>query len=360
MKTVRVDLGERAYDVSVGVGVSAGASVASETGLRALIISDSNVDPLYGERCANQLVGQGLTVARSVVPAGEQSKSLARVKSLYTAAFDAGLDRNSVIVGLGGGMVGDLAGFVAATLLRGVRLIQVPTTLLAMVDSAVGGKTAVNVPEGKNLVGAFHQPVEVAADLGTLKTLPDREYASGLAEVVKYGVISDEDLLSNLERSADALIDRDPAVLEEVVTRCCEIKAAVVAADERESGLRAILNFGHTLGHAIERVLGYGQVLHGEAVAAGMVYALELSVAIKALPEAECGRIRNLLAKLGLPVRVSDMAQAAPWPDLRAAMVTDKKVVSSVPRFVLAESIGSAVFGCEVDEDILKEVFGRL
>ncbi|MFC1462648.1 3-dehydroquinate synthase [Verrucomicrobiota bacterium] len=357
MKTVRVSLGDRAYDVNVGAGVSVGSSLSEGAGLRVLLVSDSNVDPLYGDRCEEQLSALGCSVARSVVPAGEESKSLARVEALYTEALAAGLERTSVIVALGGGMVGDLAGFVAATYLRGIGLVQVPTTVLAMVDSAVGGKTAVNLPEGKNLVGSFHQPAEVAADLATLKTLPEREYASGLAEVVKYGVIWDAALFADLEKDAEGLLTRDMSVLEDVVTRCCEIKAEVVQADEKESSLRAILNFGHTLGHALERVLGYGRCLHGEAVSAGMAYALRLSSAEKGLPGDEAERAIALLARLGLPVDMAGLDVDVTWADLRAAMVTDKKAIGSVPRFVLAEKLGSVVFGCEPDEETLAEVF---
>lgn len=357
MKTVRVNLGDRSYDVNVGAGVSVGSSLSGEAGLRVLIVSDSNVDPLYGDACEEQLRSLGCTVARSVVPAGEESKSLDCVKGLYAEALEAGLDRTSVVVALGGGMVGDLAGFVAATLFRGIRLVQAPTSVLAMVDSAVGGKTAVNLQEGKNLVGSFHQPCEVAADLATLKSLPEREYASGLAEVVKYGVIRDAGLFSDLERNTEGLLARDPAVLEDVVTRCCEIKAEVVQADEKESSLRAILNFGHTLGHALERVLGYGRWLHGEAVSVGMVYALRLSVAEKGLSENESERAASLLAGLGLPVDMTGLDVKVSWDELRAAMATDKKTVGSVPRFVLAENIGSVVFGCEPDEKVLEEVF---
>jgi len=344
--------------VNVGAGVQVGSSLAGAAGVRVLIVSDSNVDPLYGDRCEEQLAAQGCSVARSVVPAGEESKSLRRVKELYTDALAAGLERTSVIAALGGGMVGDLAGFVAATYLRGIRLVQVPTTVLAMVDSAVGGKTAVNLPEGKNLVGSFHQPSEVAADLGTLTTLAEREYVSGLAEVVKYGVIWDGALFADLEKNVDGLLARDMRVLEEVVTRCCEIKAEVVKADEKESSLRAILNFGHTLGHALERVLGFGRCLHGEAVSAGMAYALRLSSAEKGLPGSEAERGVALLARLGLPVSMTGLDANVEWSDLRAAMVTDKKTVGSVPRFVLAEKLGSVVFGCEPDEKALEEAFG--
>jgi 3-dehydroquinate synthase len=275
------------------------------------------------------------------------------VEELYAKALSVGFDRRSVIVALGGGVVGDLAGFVAGTLLRGVRFIQVPTTLLAMVDSSVGGKTGVNLPQGKNLVGVFHQPVEVVADLDTLKTLPEREYLSGLAEVIKYGVIRDAAFFERLEARLDRLRARDADELEEVVARCCEIKAAVVSSDERETGERAILNFGHTLAHALENVGGYSRWLHGEAVAIGMAFAARLSEQQAGLPAADRQRIEAMLAALRLPVRVDQMA----WEAVRHAMQLDKKVWRRLPRFALAERLGHAVFGREVPEEILIQTF---
>jgi 3-dehydroquinate synthase len=322
--------------------------------MQALIVSDANVDALYGAACEAALRAQGLNARRAVVPAGEASKDLGRAAALCSAAAQAGLDRSSWIAALGGGMVGDLAGFVAAVYLRGVRCLHIPTTLLAMVDSSVGGKTGVNLPEGKNLVGAFHQPQAVAADLDTLETLPEREYLSGLAEVVKYGLIYDAEFFALVERGADTLLLRDKALLETVVSRCCEIKAEIVAADEKERGdLRALLNFGHTLGHALENAEGYGRWLHGEAVAIGMAYALELSCAARGLPRAECERARTLLRKLRLPVRRD--GGAALWTALRRAMAADKKTLDHKLRFVLLERIGRAQTGCDVKDNLLAE-----
>ena len=327
-----------------------------------LIVSDSNVDPLHGDRCEDVLRRRGLTVSRAVVPAGESSKSLERLAGLYETAVAAGLDRSSLVVALGGGMVGDLAGFLAATFLRGIGVAQVPTTLLAMVDSSVGGKTAVNLPQGKNLVGAFHQPVEVAADITTLRTLPDREYVSGLAEVVKYGVIWDAAFFELLERNVERLLSRDEDLLEEIVARCCEIKAEVVAVDELEAGARAILNFGHTLGHALEGVAGYGRWLHGEAVAAGMEYAARLSCALRGFPEEEERRLAELLSSLGLEraCRAARRGGESSWPDLRQAMSADKKTRRGALRLVLAERLGSVVFGCEPPEEVLEEAYSAL
>ena len=357
-KTVHVDLGERSYAIHIGAAPAVGEAIGSST--VALIISDANVDPLYGDGCEEQLCARGLRVGRAVVPAGEASKDLAVVRELYDRCFAAGLDRRSVIVALGGGVVGDLGGFVAATFLRGVPYLQVPTSLLAMVDSSVGGKTGVNVPQGKNLVGAFYQPIEVVAGLSSLATLPDREYRSGLGEVVKYGVIWDAGFFAALEDNVSGLLGRDARLLEDVVARCCEIKAQVVARDEKESGLRAILNFGHTLAHAVENVAGYGAYLHGEAVSIGMAYAARLSASLCGLPTADAERITRLLTGLGLPVGIADGGRVAEWAGMRAAMSSDKKSVARVPRFVLAEAIGRVAFGCELEEETLAEAFSEL
>jgi 3-dehydroquinate synthase len=352
-RTVRVDLGDRGYDIVVGRGVEPGARL-KEAGVRtALIVTDSHVDPLYGAACEARLRALGIEAKRAVVEAGETSKDLRRLESLYRAALGAGLDRSSAIVALGGGVVGDLAGFAAATFLRGVAFSQAPTTLLAMVDSSVGGKTGVNLPEGKNLVGAFHQPCEVCADVAKLATLPDREYASGLAEVVKYGVIWDAVLFERLEREADALRARDAAVVEDVVARCCEVKAEVVRLDEKETGVRAILNFGHTLGHALESAAGYGTLLHGEAVSMGMVFAARLSARLRGFAGGEVERLVALLERLGLPSRPSGAASS--WEALRQGMGADKKARGRMPRFVLVDRIGAVVFGCEAPESAMEE-----
>ncbi len=350
---VKVDLGDRSYDISIGSDLPIGGVLGSDSGVSALVVSDTNVAPLYMERCMELLKARGLKVSSAVVPAGELSKSIECAATLYGKAVDAGLDRKSVIVALGGGVVGDLAGFVAATFLRGVQFLQVPTSLLAMVDSSVGGKTAVDLPQGKNLVGAFYQPIEVVADLDTLETLPEREYISGLGEVIKYGVIWDEELFEYFEQNVDAMLSRDKVVLLNIVKRCCEIKAEVVAKDEREGGLRAILNFGHTYAHALETVSGYDKWLHGEAVSLGMVYAAKLSVEVCGFSENSTERLTILLDKLGLPVNLDSSLN---WSDLRRAMDADKKTLNSVPRFVLAEKLGTVRFGCEVPEDVLKIV----
>ena len=320
-----------------------------------LLVTDSNVALLHMPACEQALAARGLTVHRCVVPAGETSKSLATLAAVYEAAVAARLDRRSLVVALGGGVVGDLAGFAAATYLRGLPLVQVPTSLLAMVDSSVGGKTGIDLPQGKNLVGAFHQPVEVDIDLDTLKTLPDREYRSGLAEVVKYGVIRDASLFADLERGVPRLLERDPGFLGEVVARSCRIKADVVATDETEAGPRAILNFGHTFGHALETAAGYGAWLHGEAVAAGMVFAADVSVRQSGLAPEAAGRLRTLLAALGLPV--DWRGAGVGWEAVRMIMARDKKAQSGVVRFVLARTIGCVDYGCKVPDAVLRDVF---
>lgn len=353
---VKVELGLRSYEIHIGAGLLSRLGAHCKKlglGRNCLVVSDSNVNRLYGSAVVRSLKKADFVVVCEVVPAGEKSKSEKRIFDLYSKALAAGLDRKSFIVALGGGVVGDLAGFLAATLFRGIRLVQVPTTLLAMVDSSVGGKTGINLPEGKNLVGAFYQPALVLADTATLKTLPRREYLSGLAEVIKYGVISDPSLFSALERRWKDLIEGQSAFLESVITRCCEIKADVVRLDEREKGLRAILNFGHTMGHAIEQATGYGKYLHGEAIAIGMVLAAQLSIGLKGFKRGDCARLENLLRQIGLPVQ----RPACEWSAVRKSMGMDKKSAGRTPRFVLARKIGAVAVGCEVPEALLKEVW---
>jgi 3-dehydroquinate synthase len=256
------------------------------------------------------------------------------------------------LVALGGGVVGDLAGFAAASYLRGVDFVQVPTTLLAMVDSAVGGKTGINLPAGKNLVGAFHQPALVLADLATLETLPVREFNAGMAEVIKYGIIRDAEMFAEIESNVGAVSRLDPVLLRRLVRRSCELKAEVVGLDEREGGLRAILNYGHTLGHAIENVAGYGEYLHGEAISIGMVYASQLSETVCGLPAEATRRQRRLFEAFGLPVK----RQGFSWDALFEAMTVDKKAEDALPRFVLAESLGKVGLPRGVTADILRRV----
>ncbi len=318
-----------------------------------LVVTDSNVDPLYGDSCAEALREAGFTVGRAVVPAGESSKSGEPLFHVYDKAIETGLERSSFMVALGGGMVGDLAGYAAASFLRGVAFLQVPTTLLAMVDSAVGGKTGINLPQGKNLIGAFHQPAAVITDLETLRTLSERELRSGLAEVVKYGVIAQPELLDHLEQIAVETLKENPEQLADAVYRGCAIKADVVCRDEREGGLRAILNFGHTVGHAIEQAAGYGTYLHGEAISIGMVFAARLSVRRSGMPGTECERLIRLLEHLGLPVQ----APLLTWAQVREVMEKDKKKAQGQVRFVLAERLGSVTYGVSVPDEELEEVW---
>lgn len=350
---ITVNLGERSYDILIEAGLLARLPrLLNERGLlagRGLVVTDSNVGPLYGTGLADSLRSAGHEYPRSSVPSGEFSKSEACLFQLYDEALAAGLDRKSVIIALGGGVVGDLAGYAAASYMRGLRYIQVPTSLLAMVDSAVGGKTGINLPQGKNLIGAFHQPSLVLCDIGVLKTLPERELRAGMAEIIKYGIIIDEALFRYCEDNLDGALASDPEVIEHLVGRSCQIKAEVVRQDETESGLRAILNFGHTLGHAIEAVAGYGKYLHGEAISIGMVFAARLSAKVSGLPEADVGRIEQLLDRAGLPVRAPGLG----WEELRSAMGSDKKSSSGQPRFVLADAIGKVRHGIEVDEETL-------
>jgi 3-dehydroquinate synthase len=356
---VQVELGDRSYPIAIGNGLLAALGArCRERGARdrCLVVSDSNVEPLYGRRAVDALEQAGIAASTAVIPAGEPSKSGAELARLYEEAVRTGLDRRAFVVALGGGVVGDLAGFLAATLFRGIACVQAPTTIVAMVDSAVGGKTGINLSQGKNLVGSFWQPAAVVADLDTLATLPDREFRSGLAEVVKYGVIRDAALFDWLEAEADRILARDPDCLARMIARACEIKADVVRCDEREGGLRAILNFGHTLAHAVEKAASYGTYLHGEAVAVGMVYAARLSVLERGLEPAAPARLRTLLRRLDLPVSAPD----CPWETLRQAMGVDKKSVGRSPRFVLADRLGNAVFGCPVPESRLEEVWHGL
>jgi 3-dehydroquinate synthase len=357
---VTVPLGERAYDIVIKAGLlDRLPSLIDQYQIptaRGLIVTDDRVDPLYGYPLQQKLVAAGFSFPRSVVPAGEESKSREQLFQLYDDAAGAGLDRSSVVLALGGGVVGDLAGFLAASYLRGVGLVQLPTTLLAMVDSSVGGKTGINLPTGKNLVGAFHQPRLVVCDLGALSTLPGREYRSGMAEVIKYGVIRDAAFFAFCEEHAAALLKSDLNLLEHVVGRCCQIKAAVVTEDERESGVRAILNFGHTLGHAIEAVAGYGKYLHGEAISIGMVFAARLSVRLQGLAAGDAQRIEAALQRYQLPVRAPGLS----WSALRKAMGIDKKSTAGSPRFVLADAIGRVTFGVPVEDKLLAEVWESL
>jgi 3-dehydroquinate synthase len=339
-RRVEVALGERSYAVEIGAGLlqTLGARVAAATGARrAVLVTVPPVGRRYGAAVLRALRGAGIEASRVDVPDGDANKTLRQLAALYSALVARGADRHSALVALGGGMVGDMTGFAAATFLRGIPFVQVPTSLLAMVDASVGGKTGVNLPEGKNLVGSFHQPRAVVIDPDTLRSLPPREWAAGIAEVVKKAAIWDAALFAELERDAESL-RRDPERLEGVIERAVRIKAEVVSRDEREADLRMLLNFGHTLGHAIEALLRYRRLLHGEAVAIGMVYAARRSEALGYAPAGTADRLEALLRRFGLPVVPPDFSRRA----YLEALKVDKKSRDSQIRFVVLEGIGRA------------------
>jgi 3-dehydroquinate synthase len=337
---VRIDLAERSYDILIGAGLL--GDPASFAGLpparHAVIVTNPTVAALYAPRLRAALAPHYAEVLQIELPDGEAHKDWASLDAVFDALLSNGCDRRTVLFALGGGVVGDLTGFAAACYMRGVPFVQVPTTLLAQVDSSVGGKTAINHPLGKNMIGAFYQPLRVVADLEALDTLPPREITAGLAEVIKYGPIADMAFLDWLEAHLDALVARDKAALQHAVRRSCEIKAWVVGQDERESGLRAILNFGHTFGHAIEAGLGYGAWLHGEAVGCGMVLAADLSRRLGLIDAAYAARLESIVARAGLPVR----APALGIERYLSLMRVDKKAEAGEIRFVVIETPGRA------------------
>ncbi len=357
MQSVKVSLGVRSYTIAIGRQLLPRLGRECRRlrlGARCAVVTDDHVATRYAATAVGALREAGFEPVLVTVPAGENSKSLTTVAACYDQLAAHRLERKSFVVALGGGVVGDVAGFVAATYLRGIDFVQVPTTLLAQVDSSVGGKVGVNLPAGKNLVGAFWQPRLVWCDLDTLKTLPVREFRAGLAEVIKYGVIYDAELFEQLETTLPRVLDQDPAVLGMIVARCCQIKAAVVAADETESGLRAILNFGHTVGHALEAISGYGQYLHGEALALGQMVAASLSSRLLAFPPRDAQRLARLLDQAGLPTRLA--LAAAQRARLLVAMRHDKKVSGGVIKFVLANKIGQVSFGQPVAPELIEDV----
>ena len=351
-QTISVDLGDRSYPIVIGSGLLDGGFDLGEyvAGTDCLVVSNETVAPLYLDRVLSDLKGKN--TATFELPDGETHKTVATMQKILDQLVAARANRDTTVIALGGGVVGDIAGFAAACYMRGVALIQVPTTLLAQVDSSVGGKTGVNHPDGKNLIGAFHQPQVVMIDTDTLGTLPDRELKAGLAEVIKYGAICDIDFFAWLEENMQALLDKEPAALAHAIRRSCELKAEVVTEDERESGRRAILNFGHTFGHAIEHCLGYGEWLHGEAVAAGMLMAAELS----GISESDITRLRSLVAAAGLPVT----PPAIDSTDWLSAMGMDKKVQQKKLRFVLLRALGDSYVTSSFDEVRLQQILGAV
>jgi len=350
MHRLRIELGERSYPILIGPGLLADPAVLAEavTARDVLVVTNETVAPLYLDRLNRSLAGQ--RVASVVLPDGERYKTLDTLARVLDALVQHRMNRDACIAALGGGVVGDMAGFAAACYQRGVDYVQAPTTLLAQVDSSVGGKTGVNHPGGKNLIGAFHQPRAVLADTETLETLPAREFRAGLAEVIKYGLIADAAFLGWIEANLDALLQLDAAALTHAIRRSCEIKAEIVAEDEREHGRRALLNLGHTFGHAIETATGYGEWLHGEAVGAGMLMAADLSHRLGWVASADVARIRRLLERVGLPV-------AAPPIGARRAlelMGMDKKVLAGRIRLVLMRAVGDGVVTGDYPADALQ------
>jgi 3-dehydroquinate synthase len=351
-RTLQVDFGSRSYPIIIGSGLLEGAFDLSSylAGLDCLIVSNETIAPLYLESLKKNLSER---VVYSInLKDSESFKTMTSVESIIDCLASLRTNRDTTVIALGGGVIGDIAGFAAACYMRGVAFIQVPTTLLAQVDSSIGGKTGVNHSTGKNLIGAFHQPRLVLIDTDILATLPDRELKAGLAEVIKHGVISDAEFFGWLEENIDALLTRDANALAYAIYRSCQIKAAIVSEDEREKGKRALLNFGHTFAHAIENCLGYGEWLHGEAVAVGMMMATELSDVDQTTGE----RIQDLIAAAGLPVSLPAMNATK----LRAAMVMDKKAQAQQLRFVLLKSIGDAYVSTDYSESRLHKILEKV
>jgi len=341
LRTVQVLLAERSYPIQLGTDIltEVGPEVArcAPSG-RAVVVTVPPVGRRYAPTVLRSLRGAGLRVHRLEVPDGDASKNLRQLKGLYDALLDCGADRGTAVVALGGGVVGDLAGYAAASFLRGLPFVQIPTTVLAMVDASIGGKVAVNLPQGKNLVGAFHQPEFVWIDIATLRSLPPRQRSAGFAEMVKVAAIWDLELFERLERDAEGLLELDPALLLPALERACAIKAEVVSRDERESDLRMLLNFGHTLGHAVEKLSRYRGVLHGEAVSMGMVAAARRSEALELSPRGTADRLAALLVRLKLPIELPDFPRKAYLEALRV----DKKKRASHIRYVVLKGIGRA------------------
>ena len=362
MKKIIVELGDRSYPIYAGIDLLSKGNLLLENirSKQIMIVSNTIVAPLYLETVMQALQGmalqgsaaEGLEINSVILPDGEQYKTLDAVNDIITALLDKRYGRNSCLVALGGGVVGDITGFAAACYQRGIDYIQIPTTVLAQVDSSVGGKTGVNHAAGKNMIGAFHQPRAVIADIAVLDTLSDREVSAGLAEVVKYGLIRDKNFFDWLEKNVEQLLNREAEALAYIIEQSCRNKAEVVAEDERESGLRAILNFGHTFGHAIETGLGYGKWLHGEAIALGMLMAADLSHRLGWITEEVIERIKQMLVKLNLPIALPDDLNPK---NMRELMSVDKKAKDGVLFLVLLKGIGEAVVTDEFDEDLLME-----
>ena len=340
MRRLAVDLAGRPYDIHIGPGLldRLGEFVGALRPSRLLVVTDARVGPLYAAR-AQAALQRAAPVSVVELAGGETGKDMRAVEAVLDALLAAGADRASVVIALGGGVIGDIAGFAAAIYMRGIRFVQAPTTLLAQVDSSVGGKTGVNHPRGKNLIGAFHQPQAVVADTDTLRTLPSRELSAGLAEVLKHGLLADEEYFAQVTRDLPRLLACEERPLAQAIVRSCEIKAAIVERDEKESGERALLNLGHTFGHAIEALTGYGRWLHGEAVGCGMCLAADLSQRLGLIARSDVEAVEEAVAAAGLPTRIEGLSRAAALASMRG----DKKAAAGEIRFIVLERIGRAV-----------------
>ena len=352
MQTLYVELGERRYPIFIGSDLDPKALLEPYIhGRQVMIVSNETVAPLYLARYVAAIEALGKTVATCILPDGEKYKNIEHLNLIFDALLASGFNRDCTVLALGGGVIGDMAGFASACFQRGVYFIQVPTTLLSQVDSSVGGKTGINHPLGKNMIGAFQQPQVVLADMSQLKTLPARELSAGLAEVIKYALLGDADFLAWLEQHMDALVKGDEAALAEAVYRSCAHKARIVANDEKEQGERALLNLGHTFGHAIESYLGYGEWLHGEAVATGMVMAADLSQRMGWISAEDLARTKNIIQRANLPI----VCPQIPLDDFLAYMAHDKKVLNGQLRLVLMQAVGQAIITRTFDVELMKQ-----
>ncbi len=360
MPIVRVNLGDRSYDIEIDAHLGQAGNALRDLGFgpKMALVTNPTVKKLHSKPLIDGLKAAGFLVMSIEVPDGEQYKNLDWANAIYTALLTNSFDRKSSLVALGGGVIGDLTGFAAATYMRGIPFVQVPTTLLAMVDSSVGGKTGVNHPMGKNMIGAFYQPKKVLMDLNVLKTLPREEFLSGMAEVIKYGVIRDADFFDYLEKNREKILQLDPEALAHIIQRSCEIKADVVSRDEREGGLRAILNFGHTVGHAIETAENY-TMRHGEAIAIGMVYASRLSRKAGLCDASMPDRVEQLIRGYGLPAELAALKRKPSVTELMDTMQVDKKAEGGKVKFVLPKKIGEVVITREWEEGHLRELLQK-
>ncbi|MDM1329648.1 3-dehydroquinate synthase [Acinetobacter indicus] len=352
MQTLYVELGDRRYPIFIGSDLNPQTLLEPYIqGKQVMIVSNSTVAPLYLKHYQTAIEALGKQVATCILPDGEKYKDIQHLNLIFDALLEAGFNRDCTVLALGGGVIGDMAGFASACFQRGVYFIQVPTTLLSQVDSSVGGKTGINHPLGKNMIGAFQQPQVVLADMSQLKTLPDRELSAGLAEVIKYALLGDIEFLDWLEQHMDALVARDPVLLAEAVYRSCAHKARIVANDEKEQGERALLNLGHTFGHAIESYLGYGEWLHGEAVATGMVMAADLSHRMGWISADDVERTKRIISRAQLPI----VCPKIPLDDFLGFMAHDKKVLNGQLRLVLMQRLGQAIITREFDSELMKQ-----